>query len=239
MTPGATSKEECVRIAILEDDKDQSDLISLWLEEAGHSSQAFASGAAFRQRTQEVDFDLFILDWELPDTSGIEILDWVRRQMVWLTPVLFVTVRDEEEDIVQALETGADDYMSKPLKHKELVARINALGRRLEAGTPHHDVLTYGDYTIDFGHRRITRLGQEIRVTGTEFELAAFLFRNTNHVLSRTDILENVWQRGPEFNTRTVDTHISRIRKKLQLEPDNGWRLTSVYRYGYRLEQLA
>ena len=228
-----------MRIAILEDDKDQSDLISLWLEAAGHNSQAFATGASFRQQTQKTNFDLFILDWELPDTTGIEVLEWIRRQMGWLTPVLFVTVRDEEEDIVRALETGADDYMSKPLKHKELVARIHALGRRLEAGAPPHDVLSYGEYTIDFNHRRITRLGQEIRVTGTEFELAAFLFRNTNQVLSRTDILENVWQRGPEFNTRTVDTHISRIRKKLQLEPDNGWRLTSIYRYGYRLEQLS
>lgn len=228
-----------MHIAILEDDTDQSQVLQLWLEHAGHTSRAFETGAAFMQGTQEESFDLFVIDWELPDGTGIEILRWMRGRMGWGSPVLFVTVRDSEEDIVQALETGADDYMCKPLKHMELLARVNALGRRGEPpSVPAQDTLNYGDFTVDYAHRRITHEGEEIKLTGTEFDLAAFLFKNTNHVLSRTHILENVWQRGPEFNTRTVDTHISRIRKKLQLTPDKGWRLSSVYRYGYRLEQL-
>ena len=227
-----------MRIAILEDDKDQSEVLALWLQHAGHTSDAFETGAAFVKGTQEGRYDLFIIDWELPDTRGIEVLHWVRERMGWATPVLFVTVRDAEEDIVRALESGADDYMCKPLKHMELIARVKALGRRLETPAAMQQSLRYGDYTVDYAHRRITVDGEEVRLTGTEFDLAAFLFKNTNHVLSRTHILENVWQRGPEFNTRTVDTHISRIRKKLQLVPENGWRLSSVYRYGYRLEQL-
>ncbi|HDP89357.1 MAG TPA: response regulator transcription factor [Thioalkalivibrio sp.] len=228
-----------MRIAILEDDRDQSVVLSLWLEHAGHESDTFDTGAAFMTCTPVGQYDLFIIDWELPDTSGIEVLDWIRQRMGWRMPVLFVTVRDDEDDIVRALEGGADDYMCKPLKHKELVARIRALERRMEPAAPERDVLVYGNYHIDFSHRRIMLDDEEIRVTGTEFELAAFLFKNANQVLSRNRILENVWQRGPEFNTRTVDTHMSRLRKKLRLDAAHGWRLTSVYRYGYRLEQLA
>ena len=227
-----------MEIAILEDDADQAQVLALWLDHAGHRSETFETGAAFMKGVQEGTFDLFVIDWELPDTTGIEVLRWIRERMGWRTPVLFVTVRDAEEDIVRALETGADDYMCKPLKHKELLARVSALARRMDAPAAQQDAQHYGDYTVDYTHRRITLDGEEIKLTGTEFELAAFLFKNTNHVLSRTHILENVWQRGPEFNTRTVDTHISRIRKKLQLVPEKGWRLTSVYRYGYRLEQL-
>ncbi len=227
-----------MNIAILEDDIDQSQVMQLWLKHDAHDCEAIYSGTEFKQRVQERHFDIFVIDWELPDTTGIEILEWIRAHMGWQTPVLFVTVRDEEEDIVKALEAGADDYMSKPIKPKELLARIKALGRRVESAPKPQESLAMGDYRVDYAHRKITHSGDEVKLTGTEFELAAFLFRNTNHILSRTNILENVWQRGPEFNTRTVDTHISRIRKKLNLTPENGWRLSSVYRYGYRLEQL-
>ncbi len=227
-----------MHIAVLEDDPDQAQLVQAWLEGAGHTCKMHSTGAAFIEGTKLEQFDLFITDWELPDLTGIDILIWVRERMGWQTPILMCTVRDSEEDIVLALQKGADDYMIKPLKQHEMLSRLQALARRSETAGKTQDIVQYGNYTLDHTRRRITREDKEIDLTGTEFELAAFLFRNANHVLSRTHILENVWQRGPEFNTRTVDTHISRIRKKLGLVPENGWRLSAVYRYGYRLEQL-
>lgn len=227
-----------MNIAILEDDPEQSQVVSLWLELDGHTCTPFYTGSDFIKNAQQTPHDLYLIDWELPDTTGIEVLEWIRKHIESRTPVLFVTVRDEEEDIVKALELGADDYMSKPIKNKELLARVKALARRTDTAPKKQEALTLGEYTVDSAHRRITHHGDEIKLTGTEFELAAFLFRNANHIMSRNNILEHVWQRGPEFNTRTVDTHISRIRKKLSLTPENGWRLSSVYRYGYRLEQL-
>lgn len=225
-------------IALLEDDPDQAAILQAWLEGGGHQCQAFDAGQKFIKGIQEQAFDLYIIDWILPDISGLDVLNWVREHKGWTTPVLFVTVRDTEEDIVKALEQGADDYMTKPLRQMETLARITALSRRGENTGRGQDRLQFGDYLLNSAQRTVVREDEEIELTETEFELATYLFRNCGRVLSRTSILENVWNRGPEFNTRTVDTHISRLRKKLGLVPEHGWRLSSIYRYGYRLEQL-
>jgi DNA-binding response OmpR family regulator len=226
-----------LHIAVLEDDPDQAAVLNLWLEGGGHSCSCFTTGAALMESVDEGGFDLFVIDWELPDLSGLEVVDALRTRLGWSTPVLFVTVRDSEEDIVKALERGADDYMTKPLRQLEILARIAALARRRESAPP-ADTLRFGDLELDTARRSAMRGGESIALTETEFELAIFLLRNIGRLLPRSKILEEVWKRGPEFNTRTVDTHVSRLRKKLLLTPEHGWRLSSIYRFGYRLEQL-
>lgn len=227
-----------MQIAVLEDDSDQADLVCLWLKEAGHECRSFATGKAFTEAVSDNGFDLLMLDWMLPDTNGLEVLEWARAHISWPIPVLFVTQRDSEEDIVAALEGGADDYMTKPVKQREMVARITALQRRSAGQDPRRTVRSYGSYTVDTDARTITNNGQRIDLTQKEYELAVFLFNHLGSVMSRPYILEQVWGRSGDINTRTVDTHISRIRKKLDLTPANGWRLSAIYQYGYRLERL-
>ncbi len=227
-----------MRVALLEDDKDQAALLKLWLEGVGHECKHFVSGSEFKKAVAYDSYDLMLIDWMLPDTNGVEILDWVRGQKGLQTPVLFVTQKDAEEDIVEALEHGADDYMSKPAKQGELLARVNALLRRASSFSDSESKMQFGDYEIDNVGRSISIRGEEIELTNKEFELAYFLFRNSGRILSRNHILESVWGRSPQVNTRTIDTHISRIRNKLKLNAENGWRLAAIYQHGYRLEAV-
>ena len=226
-----------MRIALLEDDEQQAGLMELWLHSAAHTCQTYPTGKAFIKGVSHDSFDLLILDWNLPDMTGDEVLAWVRQRVDWPVPVMFVTARDSEEDIVHALEKGADDYMIKPVKRMELLARITALSRRLQSA-PDKDRIEIGNLVLDMMNRAITCSGQAVELTGKEFELAHFLIKNTGRILSRGHILESVWGRAADLNTRTVDTHISRIRKKLDLNTERGWRLSAVYQHGYRLERL-
>lgn len=225
-----------MRIAILEDDTAQLELLRCWLGEAGHESCGFSSGSAFQDAIRRETFDLLVLDWNLPDTSGPEILAWVRRQLDWPVPVLFTTGRDREQDTVLALESGADDYMTKPIKRSETMARINALLRRALPETTDKSVCRFSPYAFDMNNRQVSVDEQTVVLTNKEFQLALLLFRNSGRLLSRGYILENVWGVRSELTTRTVDTHVSRLRSKLGIRPERGWRLNAVYHHGYRLE---
>jgi DNA-binding response OmpR family regulator len=229
-----------MRIALLEDEPDQADLVCAWLTAAGHSCHVYALGKDLVREAQRETFDLFLLDWGVPGMSGAEVLVWIRANIAEPVPVLFVTARQREEDIVHALSSGADDYMVKPLGKLELLARIDALARRLRAN-PHHgeDMLDYGRLNVDCRSRQVKLDGQAVAMTQKDYELTVFLLRNLGRLLSRGHILEAVWGQSAEINTRTVDTHVSRIRGKLQLTPENGWRLSAVYQHGYRLERVA
>ncbi len=228
-----------MRVALLEDDPDQARLLRKWLTDAGNVCEHFDASKIFIREVKRESFDLLILDWLVPDMSGLEVLDWVRENLDWRIPILFVTTMDREEDVVRALEHGADDYMTKPVRERELLARINAVARRSQSVDETRPVLEFEPFRIDQEHRFIERGGERIDLTQKEYELAAFLFRNGGRVLSRGHILQNVWGRNPDINTRTVDTHVSRIRTKLGIGPETGWRLTSVYQHGYRLERPA
>ena len=229
-----------MRIALLEDEQDQADLVCAWLKAAGHGCHAYALGKDLVREAQRETFDMFLLDWEVPGMSGAEVLVWIRANIAEPVPVLFVTARQREEDIVHALSGGADDYMVKPLGKLELLARIAALGRRARAGQRvEEEVLEFGNLSVDCRSRQVKLAGTAVPMTQKDYELALFLLRNIGRLLSRGHILEAVWGQSTEINTRTVDTHVSRIRGKLQLTPENGWRLSAVYQHGYRLEQVA
>jgi len=229
-----------MRIALLEDDEDQASLIQAWLQAANHSCHIFALGKDLVRTAQRETFDMYLLDWEVPGMSGAEVLVWIRTNITEAVPVLFVTARQREEDIVHALTSGADDYMVKPLSKLELLARIAALARRVRPGqAQEQELLEYGRLRVDSRSRQVTLDGVEVAMTQKDYELTVFLLRNLGRLLSRGHILEVVWGQSAELNTRTVDTHVSRIRGKLQLTPENGWRLSAVYQHGYRLEQVA
>lgn len=224
-------------IGFLEDDPDQAGLIELWLQHAGYRTSLFSSAAEFRRRLGSEAVDLLLLDWMLPDASGVEVLEWIRHSANSDLPVVFLTARAAESDIVRGLEAGADDYVVKPPKQAELLARVAAVLRRHlgEQETP--STLELAPYAFDLPRRRVTIDGREVELTQREFDLASYLFRRHGRIVSRDALLENVWNLGPSITTRTVDTHVSRLRKKLELNGEHGWRLTAVYQHGYRLEQ--
>jgi len=229
-----------MRIALLEDDLAQADLLLAWLKASDHNCQHATTGETFIKLINFETFDLLIIDWELPGMSGIEVLQWIRIQVDWPIPVLFTTSRNSEKDIVQALELGADDYMIKPVKRSEMLARINALTRRSKLFGNEETVFEFGVFQVNNAAHTITRQGQPIELTLKEYQLMFFLFQNAGRLISRGHLLESIWgQSNSNINTRTVDTHISRIRQKLQLGHSSGWRLATVYQHGYRLEKMT
>lgn len=228
-----------MRIALLEDDAAHVETLSLWLKEAGHDVHPFTTGRDLRRHASRESFDAFLIDWMLPDQSGHEILRWLREERGEKTPAIFVTCRDSEDDIVTGLGAGADDYMIKPIRRLELLARLEAVWRRFRPVEQHPDVIDLPPYRIDLSQRSIHRHGIQIEgMTDKEFALAAFLFQNPGRLFSRGHLLESVWGINADVPTRTLDTHISRLRKKLELSPANGYRLSPAYNYGYRLDRL-
>lgn len=227
-----------MRIALLEDDPEQAHYMRVWFEAAGHACVHFTLGEKFLRAGVTDSFDLLVLDWLLPDINGDEVLVKLRAQFDWHIPVLFVTGRDSERDIVYALEHGADDYMIKPAKPLEMLARITALSRRAGMQSAKNEVFEVGAYRVDSVHHAISRAGEPLELTHKEFDLAALLLKNVGRLISRKHIMASIWGQRSDLNTRTVDTHMSRIRNKLGLMPSNGWRLSAVYQHGYRLERI-
>lgn len=235
-----------MRIGLLEDDTDIIDIISLWLEEAGDQLKAYTTGKRFREGVSAESFDVLVLDWHLPDTTGLDELDWLRGELGSEIPVIFATARDDEASIVTALDHGADDYMIKPVSREIALARINALARRNRRGAvagnkaaKPEPIEIYEPYQINYSQRSISVNGEEVKLTNKEFELAAFMFRHSASLISRDDLLETIWGTRADLNTRTVDTHVSRIRSKLGINPDAGWQLASIYQRGYRLFRVS
>lgn len=226
-----------VTVGLVEDDPDQAELAAYWLQSAGYRCVCYASAADFRRGRGRHASDLILFDWELPDSDGVTLLNEVRDDPATSgTPVIMLTVRAEEDDIVLALRAGADDYIVKPPTRAVLLARIEAVLRRtqLVSGSD----VDLSPYEVDNERARILIDGQDTELTQREFELAVYLFRRHGRIIRRETLLESVWQIAASVPTRTVDTHISRLRRKLQLDGQFGWRLVAVYQHGYRLEKF-
>lgn len=228
-----------MNIASVEDDPSQAELIQQILIDAGHECDSFSGGKAFLRAMRERAYDLLVMDWQLPDISGYEVVTHVRQQSGQYPPILFLTSRSLEEDIVTGLAGGADDYMIKPVRRGELVARVTALLRRSYPAAPVNDDIMVGGYRIDPVARTVSLNGEEIDIAPREFDLALYLFRNMDRLLPRDVVEQAVWGRSLGAGSRTLDTHLSRVRIKLGLRPENGVRLSSVYSYGYRFERCA
>lgn len=234
----ARAERPRLRVALLEDDPDQLALERRWLEAAGHICHGFTRSAELLAAIGRESFDVYVLDWMVPDLSGEAVLEWIRQKLPQRVPVMFATARDEEAEIVEILSLGADDYLVKPLRHGEFVARVEALGRRQAAAAGARGEKV-GPYAIDTGSRTVKLDGRPVELTPRLYEIARILFEKRETLVSRGYLYEQVWGRALESGTRTVDTHVSRLRRALELDGRHGWRLTSIYQHGYRLEPAS
>lgn len=223
-------------VGILEDELPQARMLSDWLAGAGYETFHCATGDAFLERVRSTPADLLVLDWQLPDCEGIDVLASLRDRLGFAGPVVFATAKDSEEDIVRGLSAGADDYIAKPLRRAELLARLAALLRR--TGSQQARSLRLGPVELDLDEHRALLDGEEVKLTATEFRLAACVIANIGKLLSREFLLSEVWGVDAELDTRTVDVHMSRVRKMLKISPAMGYCIKTVYRHGYRLEEL-
>lgn len=226
-----------LRIALVEDDPAQRKVLGTWLEDEGCRVVMFPEADAFLRAVGRETFDLVLLDWMLPDLPGDAVLRLLRGERRFITPVIMVTSRDAEEDIVAGLAAGADDYLVKPVRRLEMHARIEAAMRRVRGYAETGEALLNGPYRFDLRTRTASVAGAPVTLTDKEFELAVFLFRNLGQMLSRKHIMESVWGVRADLRTRTIDTHISSLRRALDLRAENGFRLMSIHRVGYRLER--
>jgi DNA-binding response OmpR family regulator len=225
-----------MKICILEDEPEHAAQLVAILEPAGHRCDILTTGGDLLRTLARDSHDLLILDWMVPETSGIETLIALRGRFIDI-PVLFVTARDAEEDVVTALRAGADDYLIKPPRPDELLARIEVLRRRAVGGDRRTVMMSPYRFDIDAGE---VWLNDEcINLTARQFSLAILLFRQPGRLFSRDHLLAAIWGVGAQVQTRTLDIHISRLRVLLRMGPENGWRIASVYGYGYRLERFG
>jgi DNA-binding response OmpR family regulator len=231
-----TAARSSANVAIVDDDDDQSLLLRQWVEGQGYRASTFDSAQSFRDALLTRAFDLAIIDWGLPDDDGPGLVKWLRDSRHSGLPVMLLTVRRKEADIVEGLRAGADDYMVKPARQGEFMARVGALLRRSGVGDDEAAAIDVGPYRLDLRRRIATIEGRTVVLTELEFDLAVFLFRRSGRISSREALLVGVWNLPPDSPSRTVDTHMSRLRRKLELNGENGCQISSVYHHGYRLE---
>ncbi|MFM0047833.1 response regulator transcription factor [Paraburkholderia sediminicola] len=227
-----------MHLLIVEDDPVQASATTKVLTRLGYDVSTVGDAEKAIRVLKSLTVDLVLLDWQLPKISGFELLHWIRAQIGPDLPVIFVTSRVLEVDIVLALEAGADDYVVKPFSFVELTARINARLRRTRRHAEAAHQIRVGEYVLDLELRKLTLRGKQIDLTAKEFDLTALFFENMGKIMSRDLMSMAVWGRALDDDSRSLDTHIYRIRQKLVLSPMNGLRLTSIYTHGYRLDEV-
>lgn len=223
-------------LAIVEDDPDQSAWLAQVLNRAGYKCDLYANAEDFPRKVRENSVDLLILDWMLPERSGVELLRWLRHSIHAAMPVLLLTAKDHASDVVIGLDAGADDFLSKPADANILLARVRALLRRCGVQRDEGQQLLKSPYSINPAQRTIHLASVPITLTDREFDLAYYLFHRVDQMVSRDSLLREVWRMSPDIPSRSVDTYISRIRRKLELDGRHGWSLKTIYMHGYRLE---
>ena len=225
------------RILIVEDDENLRIALQDNLIDEGYEVEEAKDGATARTAVAHGHFDVIVLDIMLPDTDGYTLCKAMRADGV-KAGVLMLTARTLEEDIVRGLDAGADDYLVKPYRLRELLARVRALLRRSASVDP--VMLRCGEFHIDTAAREVVDgQGRPVRLTRTEFHLLCYLLQNPGRALTRNQILDNVWGGDVVVDDRTVDNFISSLKKKLRWTPDSGFRIKTVRGVGYRMEPGA
>ena len=214
------------KILIVEDEKPIADLMRISLDTSGYESEVVYDGMEASDRLLEKRYDLILLDIMLPKVDGYELMKFIRPMGI---PVIFVSAKGRVEDRVKGLKIGADDYITKPFEVIELLARVESVLRRYHKTK---DFIEYEDLIIDQQAYTVTKGGEEIHLTEKEYQLLLYFIENKNIALFRDQIYESVWEGELSDNSRTVDLHVQRIRKKLNWEK----KIVSVYKVGYRLE---
>ena len=215
-----------IKILIVDDEKPICDLIDMNLTAAGYSCVAVQDGLAAIDAVESDTFDLVLLDIMLPGADGYDVMEYIRPFKV---PVIFISAKHEVKDRVKGLKLGADDYLIKPFDVTELLARVEAVLRRYNKADKK---LTVGEIEIDIEARRVTRSGSPVPLTSKEFDLLMLFAENRNVALFRENLYEKVWDDEYYANSRTLDLHVQRLRRKLGWEKN----LVAVYKVGYRLE---
>ena len=215
-----------IKILIVDDEKPICDLIDLNLSASGYQCRTVQDGLEALKLTEYENFDLILLDIMLPRADGYDIMEYIRPMGI---PVIFITAKHEVRDRVKGLKLGADDYLVKPFDVVELVARVEAVLRRYNKT---ERLLSAGDVVVDVEARRVTRAGVPVELTNKEFGLLVLFMKNKNVALFRETLYEKVWEGEYYGDSRTLDLHVQRLRRKL------GWEhsLVAVYKVGYRLE---
>jgi two-component system alkaline phosphatase synthesis response regulator PhoP len=226
------------RVLLVEDNADLAFGLQNNLEIEGYEVMVAEDGETGLRQAKDWDPDLIILDLMLPDLDGYRVLEHLRRTKIF-TPVLILTARGEESDKVLGFRLGADDYVTKPFGVLELLARVEAILRRVHQGSATDSpvdeaVEEFGSVRVDVRTRIVTRSGQEISLTPKELDLLLALIRRGGAVATRLDLLQEVWGHRAAVVSRTVDTHISELRRKLEEEPSHPRHILTVHKAGYR-----
>jgi len=226
------------KIAIVEDDPDELHQLTVMLGSQGRCVP-FSDGESFLKALYRDTFDLACLDWNLPETTGVDLVKRIRSGgQAPNIPIILITSRVADEDVVAGLISGADDYVTKPVRAPILLARVETLLRRLTPPVNSH-LEKHDRYVFDRSRSVVSIDGEEQVLTAKEFNLAVLLFRNLQRPLARAYLMEEVWGLGADVSSRTLDTHVCRLKTKLGLVPENGFNFGPVYGFGYRLEKTA
>ena len=231
------------KVLVVEDEPTLLETLEYNLARQGYQVHTATDGLKALEVARQEQPDAIVLDIMLPGLDGLEVCRILRQEMN--VPILMLTARAEEVDRVVGLEVGADDYLTKPFSMRELLARVKALLRRVrlireevaaEDGAVSAEKLTFGDLTIDLARREVLLQGEALKLKPKEYELLVFLARNRGMVLSRDLILERVWGWDYDGGSRTVDVHVRWLRAKIEPDPANPTRITTVRGVGYRFE---
>ena len=234
------------KILLIEDDRDISHLVKLHLRDLGHEIEIASDGTKGLNRALTAPFDLIILDLMLPGVDGMEVCRRLRAQPDY-TPILMLTAKSSEVDRVLGLEMGADDYLTKPFSIRELMARVKAIFRRVEvlgAAQPDDksDLVAVDNLVLDAARRKVTLSGAAVQLTSREFELLWHFAQNPGRVYTRSQLLDQVWGYGYEGYEHTVNSHINRLRGKIETDAANPRFIKTVWGVGYKFadrEELA
>jgi len=223
-------------IAVVEDDLAFAAELEEFLGTAGYTVSIYDSSQKFLAALRQSECDLLIVDWSIPDLSGIEVLEYIRKFHPDM-PAIMLTARAENIDIVRGLQAGADDYVAKPVDPDVLAQRIKSLLRRSKGEVKNvSENVILGRYLLRPSTSTIYLGDEEIVVPKREFDMAMLFFTNPNRLLSRQYLAATLWGKVVDYQSRTIDTHVARLRKNLKLDPTSGISLNALYGFGYTLQ---
>lgn len=224
------------RIAVLEDEDLLAELLASILAAGGHDVHRFDRAQRFINTSRHETFDLALLDWNLPDGDGLEVLRWCRDNLDRAIPIVMLTGRHADQDIIRALNSGADDYITKPFSPAIVAARVEAALRRTQSSAADVSAMTLPGVSTDPATCTVTVDGVSAQLTPKEFALAGVFLANPNRSLSRAYLSERALGKNPELPSRSLDVQVGTLKRKLKLVEPRRIRLTSIYSYGYRLD---
>jgi len=227
-----------MRVAVADDDPEILDQIAGSLEKSAHKCDRFSNGQDLMVALKRDTYDIVLLDWNMPKATGLDVMAWAKEALDHPPAFILMTSRSGKADVVRGLKLGASDYIIKPESDEVVQARIEAAGRGIGHSSESRHV-TYGDYAIDRLEKTIALKGETPKLTAREFKVASLFFENLNRPLSRNYIFLQVWGDTIDLETRTLDMHVSRIRSKLALRPENGFAIQTVFGFGYRMDSFA